>query len=50
MAHITINSIFTAHIIVIDVVLQLPIEAGNGLIVVVGGVSTIILKVVSIDT
>ena len=34
VAHIAINSIFAALVVIIDVVLELPVKAGNGLVVV----------------
>lgn len=50
MAHITIDTILTTDIIVIDIFLKFPIEAGNRLIEIIGWISSVILKIVCIHT
>ena len=50
VAHIAIDSIFASLVIIIYVILELPIVAGNGFVIVSRRVSSIVLQVVSIYT
>lgn len=43
MAHVAVEPVLAAEFIVVDVVLELPVVARDGLIGVVGGISAVVL-------
>lgn len=49
MAHIAVKAVLAAEFVVVDVLLQFPVVAGDGLVRVEGGIAPIVLEVVGVD-